>query len=59
MKKKLFLICFIIGAFFIAGFATASQKEVKEEAYLEAAKEIAEQIGTDTVLTREQLLEEL
>ena len=59
MKKKLFLICLIIGAFLIAGLAIASKEGKKEEAYLEAAREIAEQIGTDTVLTQEQMLEEL
>jgi glycerol transport system substrate-binding protein len=37
----------------------AGKEEAKEEQFLQAAQEIADQIGTDTVLTREQLIEEL
>ena len=62
MKGKTSFI--VIGAFIVvcllaAGLAMAAKEEEKEEQYLAAAKEIAGIIGTDTVLSQAQLLEEL
>jgi glycerol transport system substrate-binding protein len=42
-----------------AGLVMAGKEGAKEEQYLQAAQEIAATIGTDTVLTQEQLIEEL
>jgi glycerol transport system substrate-binding protein len=61
MKRKmlLWITCIIIGACLVAGTAFAEKKPKGEGKYMEAAKKIAETIGTDTVLTQDQLFEEL
>jgi glycerol transport system substrate-binding protein len=60
MKNKLLIMmCFILAACLIAGTALAEKKEAGDEKYLAAAKKIAAQIGTDTVLSQEDLLKEL
>jgi glycerol transport system substrate-binding protein len=59
MKSRLLItICIILAVCLIAGTALSEGKP-KEEKYLEAAKKIAAQIGTDTVLSQEDLLKEL
>jgi glycerol transport system substrate-binding protein len=58
-NRMLVMICVVLTVCFLAGVAMGEKKGEKEEQYLAAAKEIAAQIGTDTVLTQAQLLEEL
>jgi glycerol transport system substrate-binding protein len=58
-NRLLMMICVVLTVCLIAGVALGGKAEEEEEQYLAAAKEIAAQIGTDTVLTQAQLLEEL
>jgi glycerol transport system substrate-binding protein len=63
MRRKKWIIIGCIAALCLCatGLATAvgAKEGAKEAQYLEAASEIADIVGTNTVLTREQLLEEL
>ncbi len=62
MKRKVRFVVvglFVTGCLLVGGLAMASKEEEKEEQYLQAAQEIAATIGTDTVLTQDQLIEEL
>jgi len=59
-KRSIIVIgTFIVVCLLAAGLAMAAKEEEGEEQYLAAAKEIAGIIGTDTVLSQAELLEEL
>jgi glycerol transport system substrate-binding protein len=56
-RKMVFIICIVLLVCMIAGAAFAAAK--KDEKYLQAARKAAEKIGTDTVLTKAELIKEL
>jgi len=56
-RKMLFITCIVLLVCMIAGAAFAASK--KDEKYLQAARKAAEKIGTDTVLSKAELIKEL
>jgi len=59
-KRWIFVAVFITVCMVAAGSAMATKPgEEKEETYLAVAQEIADLIGSDTVLSRDQMIEEL
>jgi len=52
-------MCFLLGISFVGGLALYANAADLDKSQMDAIKEIADKVGTDTVLTKDQMIEEL